>query len=55
MAPCAIVEDFDVAEDGGVGGRSRREVRAIEAFYFQSCPEAFGAGIVVAGASIPPN
>ena len=40
MTSRAVVKDFDVAEDGGVGCGTGGEMSAVEAFDFESRPEA---------------
>src|SRR3954447_20260927 len=48
VSALAIVEDFDVIEDGGAGLSAGIEVGAVHQFHFEGAPEAFHGGIIVA-------
>src|ERR1044071_4159309 len=48
MGALAIVEDFDVIEDGGLSLAASGKFSAIDHFQFEGAPEAFDVSIVVA-------
>ena len=48
MQPGAVIEGFDVIEDGGAGGGVGGEGLMINHFVFESAPEGFDKGVVVA-------
>ena len=48
MKALGIIETFDVIEDGGAGLLVGGELPTIDQFPFESAPEAFHGGIVVA-------
>src|SRR4051812_28346467 len=48
VSALAIVEGFDVIEDFGASLAVGSEVAAIDQFEFESAPEAFHGGVVVA-------
>jgi len=48
VEPFWIIKGFDVVEDGQMSGTTGREVELVERFGFESAPEGFHGGIVVA-------
>jgi len=52
VEPLAVVKDFDPLEDGCAGLVPRGKLVAMNQFPFQSAPEAFHEGVVVAVAAV---
>ena len=48
MGALTVIEGFDVIEDGGAGFQVVGEGLAVNQFEFESAPEAFHGGVVVA-------
>ena len=48
MEPDAVIEGFDVIEDGGASLRQGDEAMMVNEFVFEAAPKRFDEGVIVA-------